>query len=196
MEEYFDKRVQRSKTAMKEAFLTLLFKKPFSQITVSEIAKKANYNRGTFYANFETKDNLLDEFIKDVLKEMVHQIRVPYESKNKVDFHEMNSESITLFHYFKDNAKLFRLLLSNHIRVDFRFQMAKAIEELFIAEYDYDLAEGAILDPKWLYIYRAHGVAGLIIRWIEEDFHEEPEYMSKQIIELMVTTTNGFYVKD
>lgn len=68
-------------------------------------------------------------------------------------------------------------------------------EELFIAEYDYELAEGTILNPKWLYIYRAHGVTGLIIRWIEEDFSEEPEYMSQQIIELMVTSTSGFHVK-
>lgn len=196
MEDYLDKRVQRSKAAIKEAFLTLLYKKPFEQITISEIVKKANYNRGTFYANFKTKDNLLDEFIQNVLDEMVHQIRVPYESIKKVNFHKMNAEDITLFHYFKENAKLFRLLLSNHIRVDFRYQMAKAIEELFIAEYDYALKEGTILDQKWLYIYRAHGVAGLIIRWIEEGFSEEPEYMSKQIIELMVTSTEGFYVKD
>ncbi|WP_169727370.1 hypothetical protein [Paucisalibacillus globulus] len=38
-------------------------------------------------------------------------------------------------------------------------------------------------------------MAGLIIRWIEEDFHEEPAYMSRQIIELIVTATEGFYVK-
>ncbi|RLL44858.1 TetR family transcriptional regulator [Oceanobacillus piezotolerans] len=196
MELYYDKRVQRSKAAIKEAFITLLYQKTFEQITVSEIVKEANYNRGTFYANFETKDNLLNECIKDVLTEMVQQIRVPYESMSKVNFHEMNSEDITLFHYFKGNAKLYRLLLSDHIRVDFRYQMAKAIEELFIAEYNYVMSEGTILDPKWLYIYRAHGVAGLIIRWIEEDFSEEPEYMAKQIIELMVTSTDGFYVKD
>lgn len=195
MELYVDKRVQRSRSAIKEAFLTVLYKKPFDQITVSEIVKLANYNRGTFYANFETKDNLLNEFIQDVLNEMVYQIRIPYKSLKKVKFREMNPEDITLFHYFKDNAKLFRLLLSDHIRVDFRYKMAKAIEELFIAEYDYDLEKGNVLDPKWLYIYRAHGVAGLIIRWIEEDFSEHPEYMSKQIIELMVTSTEGFYVK-
>jgi AcrR family transcriptional regulator len=195
MEDYADKRVQRSKGAIKEAFLTLLYEKSFDQITVSEIVKKADYNRGTFYANFETKENLLDEFIQDVLNEMVFQIRVPYKSITKVNFHEMNSNDITLFHYFKENAKLFRLLLSDHIRVDFRYQMAKKIEKLFIAEYDYELNKGTTLDPKWLYIYRAHGVAGLIIRWIEEDFHEEPAYMSRQIIELMVTATEGFYVK-
>ena len=80
MERYFDKRVQRSKTAIKGAFLTLLYKKPFSQITVSEIVKEADYNRGTFYANFETKEHIRDELIQDILREMVKQIRVPYQS--------------------------------------------------------------------------------------------------------------------
>lgn len=196
MERYFDKRVQRSKTAIKGAFLTLLYKKPFSQITVSEIVKEADYNRGTFYANFETKEHLRDELIQDILREMVKQIRVPYQSNKKVDFYKMNAEDITLFHYFKENARLYRLLLSDHIRVDFRHQMAKAIEDLFILEYDYQLKKDTIIDSKWLYIYRAHGVAGLIIRWIEEDFKEDPIYMSRQIIELMVTSTDGFYVKD
>lgn len=196
MERYFDKRVQRSKTAIKGAFLTLLYKKPFSQITVSEIVKEADYNRGTFYANFETKEHIRDELIQDILREMVKQIRVPYQSNKKVDFYKMNAEDITLFHYFKENARLYRLLLSDHIRVDFRHQMAKAIEDLFILEYDYQLKKDTIIDSKWLYIYRAHGVAGLIIRWIEEDFKEDPIYMSRQIIELMVTSTDGFYVKD
>ncbi|WP_010095184.1 TetR/AcrR family transcriptional regulator [Ornithinibacillus scapharcae] len=195
MEEVFDKRVQRSKTDIKRTFLNLLQEKPYHLISISEIVRKANYNRGTFYANFECKDYLLQEVIQEVLSEMIKQIRVPYKEITKVNFHNMDPRDITLFDYFKKNIDLFKLLLSNHIQVDFRFQMAKAIEELFIAEYEYELAEDSELDQKWLYIYRAHGVAGLIIRWIEEDCSTPPEYMSKQIIELMMTSTEVFYVK-
>ncbi|WP_368976687.1 TetR-like C-terminal domain-containing protein [Caldifermentibacillus hisashii] len=36
-----------------------------------------------------------------------------------------------------------------------------------------------MLDTKWLYIFRSHGIAGMIIRWIEEDFSTPPEYMAK-----------------
>lgn len=86
--------------------------------------------------------------------------------------------------------------MSDHIRVDFRYQMAKAIEQLFIDEYEYELDKGTVLNPKWLYIYRAHGISGVIIRWIEEDFSDSPEYMSKQIVELMLVSTKVFYVKD
>lgn len=35
----------------------------------------------------------------------------------------------------------------------------------------------------------------MIIRWIEEDFSTPPEYMAKQFIELMLVSTEVFYVK-
>lgn len=193
--EYMDKRVVRSKTALKNAFLELLYEKPCGQITISEIVRAANYNRGTFYANFESKDALLDEVISDILKDMIDEIRKPYESFHTVRLREMKVEEITLFNYFKENAKVFNLLLSDHIRVDFRYKLAKAIEELFTKEYDYELQKDSHVLPKWLYIYRAHGIAGLIIRWIEEDFPESPTFMAKQIVELMVTGTEVFHVK-
>jgi len=195
MKDQLDKRIQRSKTALKETFLTILYQKPFDQITISEIVRKANYNRGTFYANFETKQRLLDEIIEDILTEMMEQIRIPYKSIRKVNMQEIDTNKITLFTYFKENANLFKLLLSDHIRVDFRYQMAKAIEQLFIEEYEYELEDGTDLSTKWLYTYRAHGVAAVIFRWIEEDFIESPEYMSEQIVKLMTTATEVFYVK-
>jgi AcrR family transcriptional regulator len=195
MTELFNKQIQRSKKALKETFLKLLYQKQFDQITISEIVREANYNRGTFYANFETKEHLLDEVIQDALTEMINQIRNPYKSIKKVNIKDLNTDNITLFKYFQENAKLYKLLLSKHIRVDFRYQMAKAIEQMFIEEYEYELEEGTSISTKWLYIYRSHGIAGLIIRWIEEDFSTSPEYMSKQIVELMLTSTEVFYVK-
>ena len=108
METYCDKRILRSKADIKDAFLSLLYKKPFDQITISEIVRVANYNRGTFYANFYSKDNLLDEVIEDVLTEMVIQIRQPYKALKKVYMKELEPKNITLFTYFKENKKLYK----------------------------------------------------------------------------------------
>ncbi|MBB3125665.1 AcrR family transcriptional regulator [Paenibacillus rhizosphaerae] len=196
MSDFLDKRIQRSKAALKQTCLDLLAEKPFEEITISEIVRKANYNRGTFYAHFHTKEELIDEIIDDTLGEMIRQIRHPYQTIHKVNMKDLNTEEITLFSYFQEQAPLYKLLLSSHIRADFRYRMAKAIEQLFIAEYDYEFSSATELDPKWLYIFRAHGIAGLVIRWIEEDFPESPEYMAKQIVELMLTSTEVFYVKN
>ncbi|MBM6383763.1 MAG: TetR/AcrR family transcriptional regulator C-terminal domain-containing protein [Paenibacillus sp.] len=191
-----DKRVLRSKSDIKHTFLRLLQDKPFQQITISEIVREASYNRGTFYANFATKEDLLGEIIQEVLEEFVNQIKHPYRYITRVNLKEMHTEDITLFLYLKEHASIYKLLLSDHIQVDFRYQLAKTIEDLFVAEYEYELEEGSRIDPKWLFIYRAHGVAGLLIRWIEEDFPTTPEYMSTQIVELMLLSTAVFHVKN
>lgn len=191
-----DKRIHRSKSALKETFLQLLYLKPFDQISISEIVREADYNRGTFYANFDTKEDLLNELIQDVLKELIHQIRNPYQFAEKVNMKEMKTESITLFHYLKENSKLYRLMLSDHIKVDFRHKIASAIETHFIEAYDYELPEDTTIDLNSLYIFRAYGVAGLIIRWIEEDFPTAPEFMSEQVVQLMVVSTDVFHVKN
>jgi len=190
-----DKRVARSKHNIKQTFLRLLHAKPFAQITISELIKEANYNRGTFYSHFETKEKLLDEVIKDVIEQLIVQIRQPYKHSEVVNMRELNTDSITLFSYLKENADLYRLMLSDHIQVDFRHKIAKAIEELFIREYDYQFTDETHVHLKWLYIYRAHGVAGLIIRWIEENFPTTPQFMAEQVVELMVISTETFYVK-
>lgn len=194
MKERTDKRIIRSKSAIKKAFLNLLYRKPFEQITISEIVGEANYNRGTFYSNFETKDCLLYEVIDDVLNEMINQIRKPYQTTERVDMEQLKISDVTLFKYFKENMSLYKLLLSDHIRVDFRFKMAKAIEKMFIEEYKYELGDESI-DIKWLYTYRAYGLTGLIIRWIEEDCPDTPEYMTDQTLKLMTTATMVFHVK-
>ncbi|GGA46889.1 TetR/AcrR family transcriptional regulator [Psychrobacillus lasiicapitis] len=196
MHEYVDKRVQRSKTALKETLLKLLKDKDFLQITISEIVKAANYNRGTFYSHYASKEELLDEIIEDTLEEMTRHIRKPYKNHDKVNMREMQAENITLFHYFKNNQELFYTLLSENIHLDFRYKLAKQIEKLFLAEYQYEFSEETKLEQKWLYVYRANGVAAVILRWIEDGFQESPVFMAEQIIALMITGTDIFYVKD
>ena len=100
MNEYIDKRVKRSKSALKETLLELLMDKDIDDITISEIVKNANYNRGTFYSHFASKERLLDEIIQETLTEMILHIREPYANRDKVNMREMKAENISLFHYF------------------------------------------------------------------------------------------------
>lgn len=196
-ENYVDKRIQRSKAAIRDSFLSILEEKHFEEISISEICRVANYNRGTFYSHYDSKQSLLKEVIQDTLHDMVEEIKKPYIESEIVAIKRIPIEDITLFYYLQENASLYKLLLSNHIQVDFRFQLAKAIENLLIHEYDYKILSESKenIDIEWFYIYRAHGIAGFIIRWIEEDFPHSPSYMAKQIVELMVSFTAVFHQK-
>lgn len=61
-----DRRQQKTRKAIFEAFRTLLEKKRYDHITVQEIIDVANVGRSTFYSHFETKELLLEAMCKDL----------------------------------------------------------------------------------------------------------------------------------
>lgn len=47
-----DRRVRYTKQAIRDGFLRLLAEKPIEKISVTEICREADINRGTFYAHY------------------------------------------------------------------------------------------------------------------------------------------------
>lgn len=62
-----DRRTRYTKAAIHEAFFALLHEKGFSKTTVTDICKRAEINRGTFYLHYVDKYALLDEIIDEAL---------------------------------------------------------------------------------------------------------------------------------
>lgn len=63
-EENIDKRVLRTRMALRNAFMELMQEKPFEQLTVLDLADRAMINRATFYAHFDDKYALLDYVLR------------------------------------------------------------------------------------------------------------------------------------
>lgn len=51
------------------ALIQLMTKKPFSQISISEIVKAAGVSRSSFYRNFESKEQILTSYIHGQYKD-------------------------------------------------------------------------------------------------------------------------------
>lgn len=67
-----DRRIERSKKAIKCALTELVLEKGFENITAGQVASKAGVNRSTIYLHYSSLDYILydieDEVIKDIMK--------------------------------------------------------------------------------------------------------------------------------
>ncbi|MGM9645139.1 MAG: TetR/AcrR family transcriptional regulator [Eubacteriales bacterium] len=63
-----DKRIKKSKLALKQSLIALLDTRPFDDLTVTEICKKADISRITFYAHYEDKYQLVEDIFEDLIR--------------------------------------------------------------------------------------------------------------------------------
>ena len=56
-----DRRQRKTRKAIVSAFEELMSEEHFSQVTVAQIIERADIGRSTFYAHFETKEELIDQ---------------------------------------------------------------------------------------------------------------------------------------
>ena len=98
-----DRRQRKTREAIFNAFILLLSKKNYNDITVGEIIEVADVGRATFYLHFETKDFLL----KDLCVELFDHIfdsGVENQTNNHSIFNCDNHDSVFL-HLFKHIKK-------------------------------------------------------------------------------------------
>ena len=66
-----DRRIAKTKTAIREAFISIIKKKNAPKITVTEIAKQANIDRKTFYLHYDSIEDLINEFYQEITSKLL-----------------------------------------------------------------------------------------------------------------------------
>lgn len=115
----------RSKNLIREATFRLLAKKTISEITVSDIVREANINRGTFYNHYNNPTEILIE-IKDELMDSLSQgLRLSVQERNMDGFLNTVSE------HFQKNEDLYRCIVNSipmslidHVKKEFIKQLS------------------------------------------------------------------------
>lgn len=61
-----DRRQRKTRRAIYQAFESLMSQEHYQAVTVAQIIGRADIGRSTFYAHYETKDDLLDEMCREM----------------------------------------------------------------------------------------------------------------------------------
>lgn len=70
---------------MIDAFWDIAYRKGIENVTISEIAKKAGFNRGTFYVYFADMPELLAQAEEDIIKHLQNRLETVINNKQFYD---------------------------------------------------------------------------------------------------------------
>ena len=114
-----------TKSCLQTALIQLLDKKELSDISVSELARRAGVSRTAFYSNYQTVDDVLTELIDQKLEEVNNSI---WEAINREeDFFP------PIIQKMKDNYDLYSLLMKANIEKTAFFQFRDYIKDSYPA---------------------------------------------------------------
>lgn len=159
MAEVEDKRIRRTKKLLRQALTRLMQQKDFQSITVTDVVREADINRGTFYAHYRDVYDLRDKIETGMIEDfrgMIAAIRP--------------SETVTLkpvlsrlMDYLEENREIVTALIKVNAPDGFGKKMIGVIEECRMELLPYRSVEDAYAAR-----FLATGVIGMTEKWITE----------------------------
>lgn len=163
----------KSRKLIMQALLLLMQEKEYEKITVTELAGKAKLVRKTFYRNFKSKDEVLEEFIEHLLQLYIRFLV----SANEINQYEMIR---TYFIFWKNYAAILKLMAKNNL-LPLILKKYRELYPLLLEQFGSKTADDVIGDDIKDAYKNAYTLAGywmLLCKWIERDFKETPEEMA------------------
>lgn len=168
-----DRRQRKTRAAIFRAFSHLLAEKHYSRISVQDIIDEADVGRTTFYAHFQTKEDLLNQMCEDIFSHVFSAVR------QREDAHDFSSQPATLSNELthllyhlqerqQDISNLFSGESGDIFLKYFKAQLTKAfhgMKKLFPAAVPEEYAEA----------FYVTSFAELVSMWVKKGFQETPE---------------------
>ncbi|WP_283133309.1 TetR/AcrR family transcriptional regulator [Rhizohabitans arisaemae] len=170
--ERLDRRVRRTKQAIRHALIELMLRKGYDGVTVTDIINDADVGRSTFYSHFAGKEEVFLDILEDLGE--AFGSKVPLRPGRVFAF------SLPLLEHIDQERHLVRALLGRHSGTAIQGRIREILAEVVRAELLAALPAGAAPPPDLdLTVTCVVGAfMGLIARCVDEDVVETPAQLN------------------
>ncbi|KGK87753.1 MULTISPECIES: TetR/AcrR family transcriptional regulator [unclassified Clostridium] len=183
-----DKRSLQTKKIIKDTLSDLIEEKGFNEISVTDLTRRANINRGTFYLHYADKYDLLEQVEEELIKEIQEHTK----NLDCLDLLNINLVSdsdpftIKLLEYIKENASFIKAILGPKGDPMFRIKLKKLIEaNLFEKQLSSEYNPGNMLvEEEYFISYVLSAHLGVIMHWLENDLEKSPRDIALMLSKL------------
>lgn len=157
------------KSFITESLLLLLEQKPFEEITVGEIVKKAGVNRSTYYRHFEKKEDVilyfLDSISEDILK------------LDKEQNYEFKEHLINVYKHYNNHKEQMMAIYNNG--------QSYLIHDALKKNFGTEDTEDKSLDMQYNIAFHLGGTFNHFLLWLSRDMADSPEEMADHTLAVL-----------
>lgn len=176
-----DRRQQKTRKAIFTAFGMLLEQNNYSSITVQEIIDEANIGRSTFYAHFETKDDLLKELCKELFGHIISSaMDCTHTHGLYIDGGTPESVFCHLLQHLEENDNNILGLLSCESNEIFLRCFKDSLNELIYSQFVNQNSRRNLKLPEDFLINHISGsFVEMVLWWIKSGMKQPPEELDR-----------------
>lgn len=179
-----DRRITRSKRALRDALIELMEERSFDGFSVNDLCERADLNRGTFYNHFRDKDDLLAQLEAEVMDDLDRlQAQMQNLTVRELLGYRARKKPlpllVELFDYLREQGAFLHAALGPGGDVGFGPRLRDSVCTNLVQSI---LHERYRNDPSpfvgYYVAFFASAYLGVITRWIETGMQESSEEMA------------------
>jgi AcrR family transcriptional regulator len=158
------------------AMLELLKRKPFSDITVSDLVRKSGASRASFYRNYESKEQIVDEYLEEIFGRIIEKYPI-----SAANIREQVPRIFSEIYEWREDLEV----LKNAGLLD-------QMDHLILRDTIGEIQKNQVLHNKYQPYFFAGAASALIKAWVEFGFTETPE----EITDIFFRSLSGYMAFD
>lgn len=187
-----DRRIQRTRQALRKALMELIKEKGYDPISVEEITQCANLGRATFYLHYKDKEDLLIDEFSELANERARTLsEIPFsawlpkaENPDQPIENRPTTPFLMVFQHIADHAELYHILLksekSDRILERIRKIIAQSITEFMQTKIENDPIPILFEVPvDLLGAYFSGALLSCVDWWLEQELSYSTEEMTR-----------------
>lgn len=167
-----------TKELIRNEFIELLNKKPIHNLTVTELARKCDIERKTFYYHYENLTELIKEIFQEELSMVVEEFNETLSWEDSF---------ILAAKFILDNKRAIKHLYQSDYREDvekYVFSIAGEIMYEYV-ERASENTDAKDVDKKLIAYFYQCALSSALIQWVATDMKTDPTIMTNRIGKLM-----------
>lgn len=188
MAEKTDRRIRKTKAALRHGLAVLTQKKSIKEITVKELVEEVDINRSTFYLHYTDIYTMVSELENELLAQFRQAINL-YPPTSSED--EMCRFFEHIYNILADNREICIALVSENGDISFIRQV-----EDFVAGRIKKIFESGMVknidDTKYVFDFCISGGMGLFKHWLTDENVLEPAHMARLTTDMVVSAFKSF----